>query len=108
VTKITVRTATEAMFKRYILIIREKAHDDESSLSDEAQNDHLTWMCIRALENLNVWPEDKLSRWLGYVQGVLTVRGVIDVQEEREISRPLFHAAYRAADIAVPATLNNN
>jgi len=45
-----------------------------------------------------------LSRWLGFVQGVLTCLGRLSVKEERDFSRPLFHAAYAAAG-AIPPTL---
>lgn len=35
-------------------------------------------------------PLVKLSRWLGYVQGVLIERGVTTVEIERDWTRPLF------------------
>jgi len=35
-------------------------------------------------------PIVKLSRWLGYVQGVLVERGKTTVQAERDWTRPLF------------------
>lgn len=35
-------------------------------------------------------PLVKLSRWLGYVQGVLVARGATTVEAEREWTRPLF------------------
>lgn len=35
-------------------------------------------------------PLMKLSRWLGYIQGVLIERGVTSVEKERDWTRPLF------------------
>lgn len=35
-------------------------------------------------------PVPKLCRWLGYIQGVLIVRGVTTVDRERDWTRPLF------------------
>lgn len=35
-------------------------------------------------------PLVKLSRWLGYVQGVLIERGATTVEAERDWTRPLF------------------
>ena len=55
-------------------------------------------------ENLRTWPLDKTSRWLGYVQGVMAAEGMPSVREERDFSRPMFHAAYAAAGVALPAT----
>ena len=36
---------------------------------------------------VNKMTEDKISRWLGFVQGVMTVYGWITVEEERENTR---------------------
>lgn len=48
---------------------------------------HIRWMIseIRKGE----MPPDKLHRWLGFVQGIMTSMGLIRVPEEREITRPL-------------------
>lgn len=43
-------------------------------------------------------PIVKLSRWLGYIQGVLIERGVTTVTIERDATRVLF----RPLDFAVP------
>lgn len=32
----------------------------------------------------------KYSRWLGFIQGVLVANGLITVEEERNLTRPLF------------------
>jgi hypothetical protein len=66
---------------------------------------HMHWMLDQCLENLDTWPTDKLSRWIGYVQGVLAVKAQkFDVDAERERTRPLFHAAYEAMGTKVPET----
>jgi hypothetical protein len=48
---------------------------------------------------------DELSYRLGFVQGALTVHGLLDVDEERDRTRPIFHAAYEAAGLGRPATV---
>lgn len=35
--------------------------------------------------------ETKRHRWLGYIQGILVMKGVFTVEEEREYTRPLFN-----------------
>lgn len=46
---------------------------------------------IKFLDEFNYdVPLVKLSRWLGYVQGVLIERGVTTVDLERDWTRPLF------------------
>jgi hypothetical protein len=44
------------------------------------------------------------SELMGFVQGCLTMAGLLDVKAERDLSRPLFNAAY-AEGGAVPPTL---
>lgn len=65
---------------------------------------HLRWMCETALENLQAWPTDKTSRWIGFVQGVLAARGRLDVNDERDRTRPFFHEAYEAMSQNIPPT----
>lgn len=42
---------------------------------------------------------------VGYLQGVLASRGLLDVKKERDRTRPIFHRAYRRCGWAVPETL---
>ena len=50
-------------------------------------NHHLYWM----LEQMNTFEDaHKAHRWLGYVQGVMVMKGYINVEEEREFTRGYF------------------
>lgn len=49
-------------------------------------------LCREAIDNGHTYPADKMHRWLGFIQGVLAVQGLIDVDTEREYTRPLFHS----------------
>jgi len=102
-TDLPVRNATAALFRRYLAIL-EAADDCLPAPDPRAGISNLRWMCRTALENIGSDPIDKLSRWLGFVQGTLVMHGLACVDAEREFSRPLFHAAYRAADRPVPPT----
>lgn len=42
---------------------------------------------------------------IGYIQGYLKAFGEIDFTEERDRTRPIMHAAYNAAGIEPPATI---
>jgi len=94
--------ATANLFERYALIIeatpREAMFDQDSRLSLE----NLLWICRQGEREADILPLDKISRWLGFVQGCLAMRGLIQVDEERDVSRPIFHKAYREAGITVP------
>jgi hypothetical protein len=61
-------------------------------------------MMNRCLEHLFVWPIDKISRWIGCVQGVMRCRGVLDFSAERDRTRPIFHKAYAATGQVIPET----
>jgi hypothetical protein len=66
---------------------------------------HLHWMIAMCLENLDSWPTDKISRWVGFVQGVQTLRGDMSSQDERDRTRPFFHEAYESMGLSAPATV---
>lgn len=55
---------------------------------NKTSNAHLCWM-LREIAAMN-WQETKAHRWLGFVQGVMACKGLIDVDEERELTRSLF------------------
>lgn len=98
-----VAAASVVLFERYRNMLEE--HADKLPIGPPGcAVGHLQWMCDEAMGNAESWPVDKLSRWLGFVQGVLTANNVITVKVEREFSRPLFHAAYRNAGMLVPAS----
>lgn len=74
--------AHRTLIKRYIAII-EKARPLNSKF--------LLEFCYKALELKN---SDKLSRWVGFVQGILYSNGIIDIREEREFSRNVYKPIY--------------
>lgn len=99
-----VRSASVQLLQRCAAIL-EKAGPAHAAEPDGCGRSHLLWMCASAQEHASEWPIDKLSRWLGFIQGVMTFQGLLNVEEERDFSRPLFHAAYRAEGMAPPASV---
>jgi hypothetical protein len=75
-------------------------------LPDTASYDHLVWMLENGIERNYEVPVDKTGRWIGFVQGVLICRGVMDTNDERDRTRSLFHEAYRATGQDIPPTIN--
>ena len=61
--------------------------------------------CASAAADAPVTGVAALSHALGRIQGDLARRGLVRVREERDVSRPLFHAAY-ALDGPPPPTLD--
>lgn len=99
--------ATRALLDRYALLIDAAAIEGEDLLAQDARLSlaNLAWMCAEAASHCEAWPIDKASRWLGFVQGCLAMRGLIDVDAERGASTPIFHRAYRAEGIEAPASV---
>lgn len=82
------------LFSGYLGLILN--HRDElESFPLECRADNLLSLCNEVINHAADHPFDKLNRWLGFVQGVLATAKVIDVQEERNYTRPKFHALYR-------------
>lgn len=76
------------LLHRYEDLLGNIASDDGQS-EDKTSNRHLCWMLQRISKMKNTDP--KLHRWLGFVQGVMAVRGLIDVDEERDLTRHIFN-----------------
>lgn len=73
------------LFKRYLTFIQE----------NDYRIGNVRKLCEIAIEGEEPMTMDKQSRWLGYVQGVLFMGGLIDLEEERSISRNMYQAVYR-------------
>lgn len=69
----------------------------------EVSAENLSWMARHILANREL-PSDKISRWLGFIQGVLAVRGRLSVAAERDATRGIFHRAYSLLRIAKPVS----
>ncbi len=70
------------MMRRYKSIIENKNLDDKEFLVN---------FCNTAQTLTN---PDKLSRWLGYIQGILIERKIIDTDFERDVSREIYKPIY--------------
>lgn len=101
-----VSRASCILFSRYQAILDIAA--DFASAPEGCTREHLLWMCGTAVTHAAAWPDDKTSRWLGFVQGVMTVQGLLTVAGEREFSRPLFHAAYAEQGRAAPESVGRS
>tara|TARA_Y100001973_G_C5105040_1_gene284667 strand:- start:59 stop:388 length:330 start_codon:yes stop_codon:yes gene_type:complete len=88
------KDAVRNLLVRYVTILVENEKEWPENCPTRTQPENLIWMCETAITNLDDFPIDKTNRWLGFVQGCMAVYGMIDVDEERNLSRPLFHSAY--------------
>lgn len=57
---------------------------------DEMNDLHLLWM-IKELRSNKSQSATKKHRWLGFLQGVMTAKGYLNVLEERELTRSIFN-----------------
>lgn len=88
--------ALKILFSRYNDII----HKNEEVLStndlpEKCRYKHLLRLTEEAIKNIETYPGDKMHRWLGFTQGILSAKGLIDVDEERDFSRPLLHSFHK-------------
>jgi hypothetical protein len=97
-----VRETDELLFLRYLKIL---SRASEWSGPEGTNKEHLIWMANESINHITEWPIDKLNRWLGFIQGVLAMQGLVSIVGEREFSRPLFHQAYVQDGVLIPNTL---
>lgn len=81
------------LFSRYHTMIHDN-WDHLFSEFDKCSSDDLYKLCQEVLEHGDLYPADKLHRWLGFVQGILCVKGVTSVDTERDFTRPLLHSLH--------------
>jgi len=81
-------------------------HVDPFVTQREMCHDHLIWMCEKIIENSWDWPYDKTGRWIGFIQGILAAQGLLNIQAERDFTRPMFHEEYERRGVRPPQTLN--
>ncbi len=84
----TIRDATKTLFERYL---------NEFNL-----NEDLNILSKKAIEEIENYPTDKLSRWLGFIQAYVIFTNQTTIDVERDFSRPLFHKAYQNENIEIP------
>lgn len=89
---ITIRKATLLCFKRYL---------NEFNL-----NEDLKILVEKAILEIDNYPIDKLSRWLGFVQGYVIFSEQTTIDNERDFSRTLFHKAYKNENIDTPKSFS--
>lgn len=86
----------EILFKRYHLKISENQEKFKKVvLSEKCQQEHLLRLAEEAYTHAKKYPTDKLHRWLGFIQGVLSTLDIINVDEERDFTRPLLHSYHK-------------
>ena len=56
-------------------------------------------------DEVNNWPPDKTSRWIGYIQHFIISKNLTTSLMERDFSRPLFHKAYKELGYDIPETV---
>ena len=58
------------------------------------------------IEEIENYPIDKLSRWLGFIQAYVIFTNQTTIDVERDFSRPLFHKAYQNENIEIPLSFS--
>jgi hypothetical protein len=92
------RESTYQLFERYEAILSQ-IDDDPLREDPRLCVDNLIWMCCEGRTAGPDLPLDKISRWLGFIQGCLAMRGCCDVDEERDITRPMFRKGYELLEV---------
>lgn len=108
----TTKNGSLKVFKRYRDMLSYVQAQYTESKPTSLQ--HLKWMCEHCINKIETNDEYfnvfKISRWLGFVQGVLATKEIISVTEEREVTRPWLsdknNARYEELDEALK-TIND-
>lgn len=80
-----------------------RLEDKNSHLKDLEQKERISRMLNVLLDNHH-WPDLKIGKWLGYIEGILIANNVASVDEERDFTREFYHEHYRDNGIEIPKT----
>jgi hypothetical protein len=87
--------STQDIFRTYQTLLE----DEKTGLKyPEYTKEYLLNFCKKALEEKKM-TVDKLSRWLGFIQGVLIMNGVLEQEQERTRTRAIFQEIYKKYNI---------
>ena len=91
------------LFKRYNTL----AQQNQDKIKDGHAHT-IMQMGIKAIGSPDDFTAEKMSRWLGFVQGILFANGIISIDAERDYSRPILHKAYLDSKIDIPKSIDIN
>jgi len=109
----TIIQATRQIIRIYIPII-EDAFIKSTKKSKTKNLFIILSMCHTILDNTydedinqtkNKMTDDKISRWLGFIQGIMKVYNILDIETERNTTRALFHKVYSDNNIEKPISI---
>jgi len=89
-------SALKSLFSRYRTVASNSVAASEH-LPQRCRPAHLIHLCESALTDAMSMSANALWSCMGFVQGVLAAQGVIDVDTERDFTRPLLHAIHEHA-----------
>lgn len=69
-------------------IAKRKIPDGKEDLTGQERMQHCHWMLDQMLVFLEEGRREKVMRWIGFIQGVLWDRGVFDLEDLKNHSRP--------------------
>lgn len=87
---------TKLVFRYQEILLLKIDHIDGSILdpkpleNDETNDLHLLWMLLEILVNEDQ-SDTKKHRWLGYIQGVMVMKGYITVMDEWDATRDVLN-----------------
>jgi hypothetical protein len=86
--------STQDIFRTYQTLLE----DEKTVLKyPEYTKEYLLNFCKKALEEKMT--VDKLSRWLGFIQGVLIMNAILEQEQERNRTRVIFQEIYKKYNI---------
>lgn len=92
----SIEDATYRAFQRYKEMLKnypaKEFTENFGAVSNREKLGHCHWMCDRILSpETKHYSLDKISRWLGFIQGVMIMCNVTTIEQERNITRPWFN-----------------
>lgn len=99
-----IRKANIRLANRYFIMADEAINTSLFSINHELFH-NIRNLCLTIMDETVEMYDDKSSRWIGFIQGILIGFECTSIETERKFSRELFHAAYVEMGLPIPETL---
>lgn len=76
----------------------ERSEGMDYSVPEALHPQHLLWMCGRIEQHANDWPETKLHRWIGFVQGGMMANRILNLDEAKVMFDEVKNAYGRSSE----------
>lgn len=93
------------MDKNLLESLHDRCKSQALELPDSKDKERILKMLKTLLDNAN-WPDLKIGKWLGFIEGFLIFNNITTIDDERNFTRKIYHKHYKNKNIKIPESVD--